>query len=323
MAQADKVERLFNLVAALLETRRPLTREELHRRVPGYPQEREPFRRAFERDKDDLRELGIPLEVEDVPGRDPPIVGYRIPKDEYYLRDPGLEPDELAALHLAAEAVRLEGIEGGGALWKLGGVPDDDSGRDLQRGQPSEVSAIPSDDNLVVLFGAVGERRPASFTYRGTLRTVDPYRLDFARGRWYVSGFDHVRGEERNFRLDRIEGDVTTGEPGAFERPSTTVPGARLAPWQLGDADAERLMARVLVDPDQAAMARTMVDPAAVVDERVDGSVVIELEVRHRDGFRSFVLDFLEHAEVLEPEVLRDDLVAWLTDIAQSAPSQP
>src|SRR5687768_71001 len=99
---AAKLERLLNLTAALLETPRPLSAQEIRERLGSYPDGRDAFHRAFERDKDDLREMGVPLEVATVPGTDPPVDGYRIPKDRYYLRDPGLDADELAALHLAA-----------------------------------------------------------------------------------------------------------------------------------------------------------------------------------------------------------------------------
>src|SRR3954452_13223276 len=125
MPSSEKLERLLNLTAALLETARPLSAAEIAKRVYGYPEEKSAFRRTFERDKDDLREMGIPLVLTEIEGTDPPETGYRIPKDQYYLRDPGLEPDELAALQLAASTVRLDGIEGVGGLWKLGGQPAD------------------------------------------------------------------------------------------------------------------------------------------------------------------------------------------------------
>jgi predicted DNA-binding transcriptional regulator YafY len=310
MAQADKLERLMNLLATLLETPRPLTAEEIRARVPGYADEHAAFRRSFERDKDDLREMGIPIEVSEVPGSDPPIQGYRVRPEAYYLPDPGLDADELAALHLALEAVRLDGVEGGGALWKLGGTPDE--------GAPAgaiHLAALPAGANLVGLFTAVSERRQVTFGYHGSTRTVDPYRLDFQRGRWYVVGFDHDRGEERRFRLDRIEGDVAVGRAGSFAAPETAVPGARLSPWELGEGDP--VIARVAVDADQAAVARSMVGSAVEVDERDDGSVVLTLPVTHPDGFRSFVLGFLDHAVVLDPPELRQELVDWLTHIAE------
>jgi proteasome accessory factor B len=312
----DKLERLLNLTAALLETARPLTADEIRQRVPGYPEGKEAFRRAFERDKEDLREMGVPLVMDEITHVDPPASGYRIPKDQYYLRDPGFEPDELAALHLAASAVRLDGVEGIGAFWKLGGQPAaaDAAVSSHSPSPPGEVAALPADRNLVVLFGAVSERRTVMFSYRGEQRRVDPYRLDFAKGRWYVGGFDHGRREERNFRVSRIEGAVEAGEPKSFRLPSTTVPGLQLQPWQLGEG--EGVTADVLVDAEQAALSVAHAGTDAVVTERDDGSVVLSMTITNTAGFRSFVLGFLDHAEVLGPPEVRADMITWLEAVA-------
>jgi predicted DNA-binding transcriptional regulator YafY len=309
VASTAKLERLLNLTAALLETPRPLTAEQIAERIFGYPEDKTAFRRAFERDKDALREMGIPIVMAEVTGSDPPLMGYRIPKDQYYLRDPGLEADELAALHLAASAIRLEGVEGTAGLWKLGGVPASHA----NAATPSTMAAIPVDDRLVVLFGAVGERRRVTFRYRDEERTVDPYRLDFQRGRWYVTGFDHARADERVFRLDRIAGDVAAGAVRSFEPPSVAVPGGRAEPWQLGEGEPVR--AHVLVGAEQAPIAIGIVGPEAVSEERPDGSIVIEMPVSNPEGFRAFVLGFLDHAEVLGPDELRADVVDWLRTI--------
>ncbi len=309
-ALMDKVERLLNLIAALLETPRALGADEIHRRVPGYPEEPGPtFRRMFERDKDDLREMGIPLRVENVPGSDPPLDGYRIPRGEYYLRDPGLAPDELAALNLAASAIRLQGADGLGGLRKLGGVPSGSEDRPV-RVAATELGELPADPNLAKVFQAVAERRQVRFDYRGEQRTLDPCRLDFQRGRWYVSGVDHLRGGERHFRLDRIEGSVSTGRPGAFERPATSVPGLDLAAWQLGEGTP--VIAELLIDADRAALAEQQLGEESVTRRRADGSVVFSVPVTNRSGFRSLVVGFLDHAEVLGPPELRQDLVSWL-----------
>jgi proteasome accessory factor B len=299
-----KLERQLNLMAALLETRQPLTAVDVQRLVPGYPDAKEAFRRAFERDKDELRAMGIPVTIEEIFGTNPPVIGYRIPRDQYYLRDPGLDADELAALHFAASAVQLEGVEGRDALWKLGGG--------TTAAARSEV-ALPTHPALGPLFTAVSERRPVTFSYNGVQRTVDPYRLDFLRGRWYLSGYDHHRTEERSFRVERIEGAVTVGRARRFDRPSTDIPGVRLQPWQLGEG--EPVVARVLVDADQAPAATLYAGADAVVEQRADGSVVLEMAVTNPDGFRSFVLGFLEHAEVLSPPALRAELIAWLDAI--------
>jgi proteasome accessory factor B len=306
----DKLERLLNLTATLLNTTRPLTAEDLRRLVPGYPESLPSFRRAFERDKEDLREMGIPITIEQLESTERPVDGYRIRHEDYYLRDPGLDADELAALNLALSAVRLEGIQGVEALWKLGGVVD--------AGEPThEVAALPADPALIPLFGAIVDCRVARFRYRGAdrsgERTIDPWRLDFRRGHWYVTGRDHSSDERRQFRLDRIEGTVTTGEAGSFERPQTTE-AASTQPWEFGEG--EPVTARLLVDGVQAVWARQHLGDERVVERHEDGATVFEVPVTNWPAFRSFVLTFLDHAELLEPPELRADLTAWLRELA-------
>jgi proteasome accessory factor B len=301
----QKLERLLNLTALLLDARRPLTAEQIQRQL-DYPEEKVAFRRAFERDKEELRAMGIPLRVEPVPGVMPEIDGYRIPREEYALRDPGLTTEELAALHLAASAVQVEGLPATEGLLKLGGLVTDGA-RDLG----VHVAPLPADPNLARLFGAVSSRTPVRLRYRDEERTVDPYRLEFQRGRWYLTGYDHVRDEERNYRLDRIEGEVVLTDEPAFEPPATTVPGQARGTWELGAEEPVR--ARVRIDGPQVGWAVQHVGPDRVVAEEADGAVVVELPVTNRAAFRSFVLSFLEHAEVLEPAELRDDLIAWLS----------
>ncbi|MGZ4692635.1 MAG: helix-turn-helix transcriptional regulator [Acidimicrobiales bacterium] len=305
----DKLERLLNLITALLETTRPLTADELRARVPGYPENLAAFRRSFERDKDDLRDMGIPLVYEPVPGIDPPIDGYRIDRSRYYLRDPGFEPDELAALNLAATAVTLDGVEGVEGLWKLGGVVEAVGEEPAIDGA---LAALPADPNLPALYQACTERRTASFTYNDELRTVEPQRVGYQRGHWYLTGWDQGRQGERNFRLDRIDGPVGTSPPGAFTRRST---GAGLPgdPWLLGEGD--EVVARLLVDPDQATWAARQLGDKVPAEARDDGSVVFDVAVTNWPAFRSFVLTFLDHAEVLGPPELRSQMVEWLREV--------
>jgi proteasome accessory factor B len=305
---AAKLERLLNLTALLLETPRPLSAAEIRDRLGVYPEETDAFRRAFERDKDDLRAMGVPLEIETVPGVVPAVEGYRIPKDRYYLRDPGLTPDELAALRLAASLVQLDGLSAREGLLKLGGLVGD-TGDAAGAGVGLAVGSLPG-GNVAPLFGAIAAQVAVRFTYRSEVRTVDPYRLDFARGRWYVSGYDHARRAERVFRLDRFESATEALADARFERPAIAVPGVQLDPWKIGGG--EPVEARVLVDAAQAPWIVQHLGPGAVAEERPDGSVVVTMAVTNRDNFRSFVLTFLDHAEVLEPPDLRDEIVAWL-----------
>ncbi len=302
-----RLERLINLVAALLEAERPLTIDELRFRLPGYAEGDAAFRRAFERDKEALRELGVPLVTEPVDPLHPDVLGYRVPKDAYYLRDPGLEADELAALHLAASAVRMEGADGVAALWKLGG--------ELAEQGPAPavasvaVAALPGADHLAALFGAISARRPVAFAYHGRPRRVDPWRLSFRTGHWYLAGFDHGAGAERSYRLDRVESEVTaTGEAASF--PAAPAGPAAPQAWEMGEGDP--VVARLLVDADQAGWAVGFVGAEAVEERRADGSVVLAVSVTNRPAFRSFVLGFLDHAEILSPPEVRAELVEWL-----------
>ena len=304
---ADRLERLLNLTAALLDASVPLSIDDIRARVPGYPEEPgETFRRAFERDKDSLRHMGIPLRVEEIPGSDPPLVGYRIRRDEYALADPGLEPDELAALNLAVATVQVDGFSSGDAIRKLGGGAES-----------GDIAVdLPSLPTIGPLFAACASGSVVEFRHNDKDRVVDPYRLTFQRGRWYLDGREHESKEPRSYRLDRIEGDVRVGPPNGFERKPLTGRGM-LPPWEMG---AEPPMAALLrVDADQAPFACDTVGAEHVVTRHDDGAVDIMLTVSNRDAFRSFVLGFLEHAEVLSPPELRDDMVRWLTSMTEGA----
>jgi proteasome accessory factor B len=307
----DKLERLLNLISALLETDRPLTSDELRGRVPGYPDNKTAFRRAFERDKDDLREMGIPLLLETIPGVDPPVEGYRIDRARYYLPDPDFDPDELAALHLALSAVRLEGLDVSDGLWKLGGVVQPADGNDVG-GQ--SFASLGGDPNLPTLFQACAERRTATFGYHDEPRHVDPHRVGYQRGHWYLRGYDLDRCSERSFRLDRIEGSVALGEPGSLTTEAADASGVPDEPWRLGEGPEE--LARLLVDADQVAQAAHQLGEGAVAERRRDGAAVFEVAVTNWPAFRSFVLGFLDHAELLAPPQRRRELRAWLEDLA-------
>ena len=243
--------------------------------------------------------MGIPVAVEPLnPGAPEGGMGYRIPREQYYLRDPGLAADELAALHLAAATVRLEGTAGDEAMWKLGGALDAPA-------PVGAVAALPGSEHLADVFGAVTERRPLTFGYRGGSRTVDPWRIAFRNGHWYVNGFDHERQEERSFRLDRFDGPPTAGPPGAFERAEGRYRRRDLrGRWATTRSSPPTCSS---TRPRPAGWSASSAD--AVVEQRSDGAVVVAVRVTNRDAFRTFVLGLLDHAEVLGPPALRDDIV--------------
>lgn len=312
----DRLERLVNLAAALLDAQRPMGREELRIRVGGYSEDTDSFRRNFERDKEVLRRMGMPVALEPLDPRQPDgPAGYRIPRERYQLPDPGLADDELAALRLAASAVDVEGAWGRSAattaLWKLAAAGGTGGSTPADRPAPPRAAvALPAGERVATIFGAVAERQQVAFSYHGARRLVDPWRLSFRNGQWYLAGWDHRRGGSRTFRLDRMETvPELVGEPGAFERP----PGGATSPpppWQLGDGEA--VTATLLVDAAQAAWATSAAGPDATARTRPDGSVVLQLSVTNRPAFRSFVLGFLDHARLLGPSELVEDLVGWL-----------
>ena len=303
----------MNLTAALLATERLLTADELRGRVEGYPDADASFRRAFERDKDDLRRMGIPITMREVPHSDPPAQGYAVDRTEYAGNDPHLAPDELAALHVAANLVHI-GDRPEGALWKIGGVVDNTPGaHDTANAQP--LVALPTDANLAPLFQAATELRVAQFRYRDLDREVEPLRLSFNRGHWYLTAFDRTRVEERLYRVDRIEGSVQLGSARAFARRPASDATPQLPSWELGDSTAIRTL--LLVDPDQAAFAAHQLGPETMDERYDDGGMVFALSVRNVAALRSFVLTFLDHAEVLEPPSMRAVMTDWLSAIVK------
>ena len=211
------VERLVNLTIALLETRRPLTFEEIRRRTGYYPQpDAASARRMFERDKDALRTFGVPIETRQDFGMDDP--GYLIDRRTYELRDIGLDAEEVAALAVAVEM--LGAREGALPLAKVAARAPD----------PAPLDAPATRVDLAVtdvdaFAAAIVERRAVRFDYRTAdgrsgVRTVQPYGIVRRRRAWYLVGRDQDREGHRGFRTDRIIGDLEVLDPaGAFDVP--------------------------------------------------------------------------------------------------------
>jgi proteasome accessory factor B len=311
----DRLERLVNLTATLLDTRRGLSLEELAERVePRYPEDLTARRRQFERDKETLRELGVPITVEAADGFGAEQA-YRIRPDDYYLPDLGLDEAELAALHVAVTAVRFEGGAGLVGLAKLGGLEGEGAGATL-----AEVELAPL---VPALFDAVSRRASLTFEYRGATRQLNPYGVVLRYGHWYVVGHDRDRDAPRAFRVDRIDGTPDTSKPGAFEMPGNVDPGAMVRePLTYGDD--RPVDAHVLVDGTRAALVVDELGEEGVVARRDDGSVEVRLPVVNREAFRSWVLDLLDHAEVLGPPELRSSIVDWLHALVETGePASP
>jgi proteasome accessory factor B len=197
--------------------------------------------------------------------------------------------------------VLLGNQAGRGALMKLGGPA----------GAPTApIGTLPLEPALPILFDAFRRRATVTFEYRGETRTVEPWGLAARRGHWYVVGHDHDRDAMRTFRADRLGDDVSVGPGGAFTVPDDFSPDTSLdsEPWQYGE-DVP-VTARLVVDAGHSGEVVERAD--RVIETRADGSVVFEFVVVNRPAFRSFVLGFLDHAEILEPPELRADLLAWI-----------
>ncbi|MEO2114434.1 MAG: WYL domain-containing protein, partial [Acidimicrobiales bacterium] len=153
----SKLKRLMNLVTALLHAEWPKTRDELRADLREYYAEDDAsFRRQFERDKDELRAMGIPLITGSAPDTDPPVTGYRIDRSRYRGDLPDLTPDELAALHLANNLVRLGDTPSDDPFWRLGGQSD--------KPDVAAVAQLPGEPALRDLMDAIAERRTATFS---------------------------------------------------------------------------------------------------------------------------------------------------------------
>ena len=303
----SRVERVLNLLALLLDTHVALTREEIVREVSGYPAQISAYRRAFERDKETLRGMSVPITVE--PIGDGAELGYRVRPQDYYLPDLGLTADETAALRVAVNAVQLGSEAGEGALMKLGALGED---------APAPIASLPLVPALATLFDAFRTRAVVTFTYRGQTRTVEPWGLSSKRGHWYVVGWDRDRQAVRAFRADRIGSEVQVGELKAFEVPDDFRPDDHIEdrPWLLGDQSSETVS--ILVDAVAVDRVVAQVGADAVVTEQPNGSAIVELTATNRAAVRSLVLGFLDHAEVLEPADLRGEIVAWLEHVARA-----
>lgn len=313
MADApSRVERVLNLLALMLDTQVPRSREHFVREIAGYPAQPEANRRAFERDKEILRGMGVPITMETI--GDGTEVGYRVRPDDYCLPDLGLTSDETAALRVAVSAISLGDRTGHGALMKLGGVGDHTA---------APIASLPIAPALATLFDAFRHRAVVTFAYRGEPRTLEPWGLASKRGHWYVVGFDRDRDAVRAFRADRIVGDVEVGDADAFVVPSDFRADRHIEDraWLLGDAPP--VAVRIAVDAGHApgVLAALGSEARIVSGSAADGEdTIVEVTMTNRAAFRSFVLGFLEHAEILDPTDVRADMIEWLEAVAAGAP---
>lgn len=321
----SKVERLLNLVIALLSTRGYLTAEKIRATVVGYDNDSDDaFARMFERDKSELRDLGIPLETGRVSSSSP-VEGYRISVGDYALPEITFTSGEAAAVAVAGQLWETPELITATqrALLKLraaGVEVDPDASTAIApvterpglRGAGAVLSGLLSaiDNGQAVQF----DHRP-SRSQPYTQRTVEPWGVLTAKGRWYLVGHDRDRDDTRVFRLSRMGDTVTAvGEPGAVTRPA--------------DADLRQIVTDAVAGSATTVTARVWVAADRGVALRRSGIAVEERRLGERDGtvielqgdalgrLARTVAGYGADAVVLEPPELREEVLARLRAVA-------
>ena len=317
--RTDRTERLLNLVLCLLGARRPVSRAAIRDAVPGYAESAsdEAFERMFERDKDELRAMGIPIDTVVSPNGD--VEGYRIRSDEYSMPAVAFTGAELAVLGIAAQAWSdaALGSAARGALRKIEAVAGERSGT-----APVGLSLVArpgaGDHLLPVLWEAIRSRRVVTFSYRGLRdsaaaeRAVEPWGTARVRGAWYLAGHDRDRADTRVFRLSRIDSAIAASpSPGTFAGAS---------------AHDVRAVIERLADDDPVAVARIDVTSGGarlrLRAEVPDGSPLV---IPYSD-VRQLVADVAELGDavrVIEPPELRDEVRRALAAVAAAHGGEP
>jgi proteasome accessory factor B len=300
-----KSERLVNLTIALLATKRYLTKAEIFKNVAGYSGDAEAKDRMFERDKDDLRSLGIKIEL----GTFDPLfddeAGYRIKPESYALQLKSLDPLSIALLSQAGKLWREAALgdsaqSGLRKLKSLGIESDIDSLVEVTSGSHDAPEQLPD------LIEAITERRQISFEYLNEehlpqLRRVEPYRLSNSRGYWYLVGFDLDKRALRTFRLDRFESTISLkGSSGSFE-----VDLAALDSMEAEEADGLHF-AKIALRKGKAPSLRAD-STFSELDSEWD---LLEIPYRNEQILIREILWAGENAYVLEPAHLKEKVIA-------------
>jgi len=255
----DRTERLLNLVFCLMASRRAVPRSFIRANVTGYDGSAsdDAFERMFERDKDELRAMGIPIETV-MSGAE--VEGYRITHEDYALDDLRFSPSELSVLAVAAQVWETAARQPAAAtaLRKIEALDGNEGAGSLLIGVTG-TSAL-SMPAIVPLLRAIRRRQRVRFDYRKPdasqteTRKVEPWALVAWRGAWYLVGLDVDRTSQRVFRLSRIDGTVTAwGPDDAFSIPRDKDPRSAVGDW-IGDSSSRTV--HVQVSPGAGASLR-------------------------------------------------------------------
>lgn len=312
----------MNLVIALLSTRNFITAERIRKTVYGYgdsPSD-EAFSRMFERDKNELRDLGIPLETGRVSSMDP-AEGYRINREAYALPQVELTADEAAAVAIATQLWESPELVTAtqGALLKLraAGVDVDPADSDVMISSSATMPGLRgSEEVLGILLSAIHSGQTVEFGHRSSrsepyrIRTVEPWGVVTYRGRWYLVGHDRDRDDTRTFRLSRIGEVSAIGPRDAVVRPDGVdlrdIVHRAVAEWPPG------AQARVWVAQGRATALRRAAREVATrtIGDRVGDELAVDVGMH--DRLAREIAGYGADAIVLDPPALRDDVIARL-----------
>lgn len=208
-ARKDKAERLINLTMALLETRRPLGKEEIFANVAGYSGTSEAMERMFERDKDDLRDLNIEILVEAKDKYFDDEVGYRIAKVNFEMPTADFTSSEIYWLSVAANIWRGAALENlaQDALFKIQSTNAEYLPLEPLASMPIIQTSEPI---FFALWSSINQKEFISFQYKGidgviANREVAPYSLVSRRGHWYLIAKEISSNQFKRFRLSRFQ----------------------------------------------------------------------------------------------------------------------
>ena len=248
---AQKTERLINLTLALLATKRYLTKSEIFKAVAGYSGSPETMERMFERDKDELRSLGIEIEVKGIDPLFEDEQGYLIRSETFQLSENEFTKEELLYLTMAANLWHDSalGSDSKAALLKIQSLsgPIESDAVNTPAVRDSESAAL-----LSSAFEAVDTEQLIKFGYKGKERTAQPFGLYTRDGFWYLVAREEA--EIKSFKLLRIEGKIVKeGKSGSFKKP----PEFDLIKFLSNSRSEQEMQAQVLVRKEQAHVLRS------------------------------------------------------------------
>ena len=299
---ADRAERLVNLTIALLEARAPMTLADIRAKTGYYVQgDPEAGRRMFERDKDALRSMGIPLRTVTASGGTGDV-GYVLDRREYELPPIQLSVEEMNALAVALSAVSDRTAATGFAKVQAAGPDPSEAPR-----SPAVTSPLPASADI--LTEAIAARQVVTFRYRTAAgeesdRTIDPWTLVARRGRAYVIGRDHDKDQQRAFRLDRVTSQVkAVGDPDAFAPPTGIDVAAATSPPSL-----DAVAATIVVDREQ----RWLVEREGGVEVDRDEQAITYEVAGPENVLVQLACSLGARGQVQEPAALRAAVIAAL-----------